>query len=170
MKVLFIILGFLSIFFMSSCSSEKRLQRRVERHGIKESIGFVTTKYPEYFKSKDTIIKDTIIINDTIVLKADTITAFLSDSSNFLTLNNDSISLTIDKATNRIKIVYKERLVPITKVIYREVPCPKVICPDCDDLKDNTKTGGSFKWWWVILPVFILGLFYIWQNKRKDLN
>ena len=37
-------------------SSQNKLQRRIEKHGIKESISFVTAKYPEYFKAKDTII------------------------------------------------------------------------------------------------------------------
>ena len=165
--MIFIALGIVAIFALSSCSSQKKLQRRIEKNGIKESITFITKKYPEYFKSKDTIIKDTIVIQDTIRIKADTVTAFLSDSSNFLTLNNDSISLTIDKATNKIRIVYKERLVPITKVIYRSVPCPTIVCPDCDDLKDYTKDVFSFPWWLLIVGGVLLGGFYIWANRTK---
>ena len=153
--ILFIAIGIATLFVLSSCTSEKRLQRRVERHGIKESIGFVINKYPEYFKSKDTIIKDTIEIHDTITIKADTITAFLSDSSNFYHYRNDSLSIVIDKLTNKVKIVYKEKKVPITKVIYRNVPCPKIICPDCEDLKDYTKSSSGIKWWWLIIAAFI---------------
>jgi hypothetical protein len=164
--ITFILIGSIALFIFSSCSSEKKLQRRVERHGIKESIGFVLNKYPEYFKSKDTTIIDTVIINDTIIIKADTVHAILSDSSNFLLLDNDSISLTIDKTTNRIKIVYKERIVPVTSIIYRKVPCPKIICPDCDNLQDNTNKPNSFKWWWVIVGGVILGAFYIWSNRN----
>ena len=163
----FIITQIIILLLLSSCNSQKKLQRRIEKNGIKESITFITQKYPEYFKSKDTIIIDTIVIQDTIRIKADTVNAFLSDSSNFLTLNNDSISLTIDKATNKIRIVYKERLVPITKVIYRSVPCPTIVCPDCEDLKDYTKEGSSFKWWMLIVGGVLLGGFYIWANRTK---
>ena len=54
--LIYVVIGFIALFALSSCSSQKRLQRRIERHGIKESIGFITRKYPEYFKSKDTTI------------------------------------------------------------------------------------------------------------------
>jgi len=155
-----IILGIITILFLTltSCSSQKRLQRRIERHGIKESVGFVIQKYPEYFKAKDTIIKDTIEVHDTVTIKADTITAFLNDSSDFYHYRSDSLSLVIDKLTGRVKIVYKEKKVPITKTIYRNVPCPKTICPDCEDLKDYTKESTGFKWWWLIASA-LLGAF-----------
>ena len=166
--ILFIALGIVAIFLMSSCaSSQKRLQRKIERHGIKESVTFVIAKYPEYFKSRDTTITDTVIVRDTIILKADTVIEFLKDSSNFLTLNNDSISLTIDKVTNEVSIVYKERIVPIEKIIYRDVECPIIICPDCDDLKDKSIVPSNFPWWMLIVGGVVLVAFKIWLNKSK---
>lgn len=166
--IIYIALGIVAIFCLSSCvSSQKRLQRKIEKHGIKESVSFVIAKYPEYFKTKDTVIHDTLIVKDTVIIKADTVTAFLSDSSNFLTLNNDSISLTIDKVTNKVKIVYKERIVPIEKIIYRDVECPVIICPDCDDLKDNSVIPSDFPWWLLIVGGVVLVAFKIWLNKSK---
>lgn len=166
--IIYIALGIVAIFCLSSCvSSQKRLQRKIEKHGIKESVSFVIAKYPEYFKTKDTVIHDTLIFKDTVIIKADTVTAFLSDSSNFLTLNNDSISLTIDKVTNKVKIVYKERIVPIEKIIYRDVECPVIICPDCDDLKDNSVIPSDFPWWLLIVGGVVLVAFKIWLNKSK---
>jgi hypothetical protein len=154
------------VFVISSCSSEKRLQRRVERHGIKESIGFVISKYPEYFKSKDTIIHDTIIKHDTIVpVQLDTM-LILSDSSNFYHYRSDSLNIIIDKLTGRLKLNYKPRIIYLHDTIKVETKCPQIICPDCEDLKDYTKEGSGFKWWWLIVGGVILGAFYIWSNRN----
>ena len=136
------------ILFTSCISSQKKLQRRIEKNGIKESISFVVLKYPEYFKKKDTTILDTIIINDTITLAGDTLNVLLLDSNNTLSFNNDSVSITINKANQKAKIIWKEKKRPYEKIVYRDVNCPDVICPDCDDLKDCKReitptTGGS---------------------------
>ena len=78
--ILFIAIGALTIFLMSSCaSSQKRLQRKIERHGIKESVSFVIYKYPEYFKTKDTIIHDTTIIEKVIEVPTIDTSIVLSD-------------------------------------------------------------------------------------------
>jgi hypothetical protein len=68
-------------FLVSCVSSQKKLQRRIEKHGIKESISFVSAKYPEYFESKDTTIHDTIIKVDSIIVPDIDTTVILSDSS-----------------------------------------------------------------------------------------
>lgn len=151
---------------LTSCSSEKKLQRRVERHGIKESIGFVIAKYPEYFKSKDTIIHDTIVKHDTIVPPQLDTTLVLSDSSGFYHYKSDSLTLLVNKLTGRVKLNYKPRIIYIHDTIPIMTKCPQIICPDCDDLKDNTKKGSGFKWWWVILAVTLLTGFYIWSNRN----
>jgi hypothetical protein len=162
-----IVLGIITIVFLAltSCSSEKRLQRKIERHGIKESITFVTAKYPEYFKSKDTIIHDTIIKHDSIIVPTIDTTVILSDSSNFYHYRSDSLTLLIDKLTGSVKIKIKQRTIYLHDTITVVIPCPEVICPDCEDLKDNTKEGSTFKWWWLIVSGVILAAFYIWSNR-----
>lgn len=165
-----IILGLITMafLFLTSCkSSEKRLQRRVERHGIKESIGFVIAKYPEYFKSKDTIIHDTTIIERLIEVPTIDTTVILSDSSGFYHYKSDSLTLLVNKLTGRVKIRIKQRRIYIHDTVRVSIPCPQIICPDCDNLKDNTKKGSGFKWWWVILAVTLLTGFYIWSNRNK---
>lgn len=164
--ITFIILGVIAIFLLASCSSEKRLQRRVERHGIKESIGFVIKKYPEYFKSKDTVIHDTLEIHDTIIPPQLDTSIILNDSSDFYHYKSDSLNIVINKLTGRLKLNYKPRTIYIHDTVTVSVECPQIICPDCDDLKDNTKKGSSFKWWWVIVGGVILGAFYIWSNRN----
>lgn len=162
----FIITQLAVLLFLASCSSEKQLQRRVEKHGIKESIGFVVNKYPEYFKSKDTTIHDTTIIERVVKVPVIDTMVILSDSSNFYHYRSDSLSLLIDKLSGRVKIKIKQRRIYIHDTIRVSIPCPVIICPDFDDLKDNTKDGPVFKWWWVILGGVVLGAFYIW-NVRK---
>ena len=106
-----IVLGLITMAFLAltSCSSEKKLQRRVERHGIKESIGFVIAKYPEYFKSKDTVIHDTTIIERLIEVPTIDTTVILSDSSGFYHYKSDSLTLLVNKLTGRVKIRIKQR-------------------------------------------------------------
>lgn len=144
---------FILLLFSSCVSSQKKLQRRIEKNGIKESIKFVQDKYPEYFKKKDTVIHDTIVFTDTIIVAGDTLDVVLSDSNNTLTFNNDSVSISIDKTSKEAKIIWKEKRVPYYKTIYKETICPEVNCPDCEDLQDNTKEpdGNKFTLWMLII-------------------
>ena len=164
--IAFILLGSIALFLFSSCSSQKRLQRRIERHGIKESIGFVTAKYPEYFKSKDTVIHDTTIIERVVEVPTVDTSIVLSDSSNFWHHYSDSLQISLNKATGVLKFKYIQKPVYIHDTVTVSIPCPQIICPDCEDLKDYTKEGSSFKWWWIIVAGFVLGAFYIWSNRN----
>jgi hypothetical protein len=155
-----IILGIITILFLTltSCTSQKRLQRRIERHGIKESVGFVIQKYPEYFKGKDTVIHDTTIIEKVVEVPTIDTTVILSDSSDFYHYKSDSLSLLIDKLTGSVKIKIKQKRIYIHDTVSVAVPCPKIICPDCDDLKDYTAEKTGFKWWWLVASA-LLGAF-----------
>ena len=149
---------------LSSCiSSQKKLQRRIEKHGIKESISFVSNKYPEYFESKDTTIHDTIIKVDSIIVPDIDTTVILSDSSNFWHYKSDSLNLIINKLTGRTKIHIKTRTIYLTDTTFIEVPCPEIKCPE---IKDYTEEKRKFEWWWFIVGLLVLGLFYIWMNKN----
>ena len=161
--ITFILVSIASMFFFASCSSQKKLQRRIERHGIKESIGFVTAKYPEYFKSKDTIIHDTIIKFDSIIVPTIDTTVILSDSSDFYHYRSDSLTLLIDKLTGHARIKIKQRTIYLHDTITVAVQCPEIICPD---IEDYTKERSTFKWWWVVLAVVILGALYIVVNRN----
>jgi len=149
---------------LSSCiSSQKKLQRRIEKHGIKESISFVSNKYPEYFESKDTTIHDTIIKVDSIIVPDIDTTVILSDSTNFWHYKSDSLNLIINKLTGRTKIHIKTRTIYLTDTTFIEVPCPEIKCPE---IKDYTEEKRKFEWWWFIVGLLVLGLFYIWMNKN----
>lgn len=162
-------LTILAVFSLCICScigSQKRLQRRVEKHGIKESIDFVTNKYPEYFKSKDTTIHDTTIIEKLVKVPVIDTTVILVDSSNFYSYQSDSLSLIINKLTGRLKIQIKPRTIFIHDTVTVSIQCPEIICPDCDDLKDYTKKESSFEWWWLLIAGVLLTAFYIWINRN----
>ena len=153
---------------LSSCiSSQKKLQRRIEKHGIKESISFVSNKYPEYFESKDTTIHDTIIKVDSIIVPDIDTTVILSDSTNFWHYKSDSLNLIINKLTGRTKIHIKTRTIYLTDTTFIEVPCPEIKCPE---IKDYTEEKRKFEWWWFIVGLLVLGLFYIWSNSNNVKN
>jgi hypothetical protein len=80
---------------------------------------------------------------------------------------SDSLTLLVNKLTGSVKIKIKQRKVYIHDTIRVAVECPTIICPDCEDLKDYTKEGSGFKWWWLILAGVILVAFYIWANRTK---
>ena len=170
MKNLFalFVIGILIALFFASCSSEKKLQRRVERHGIKESIGFVVSKYPEYFKSKDTVIHDTLIRVDSIIVPQIDTTVILNDSSGFWIHSSDSLTILVNKLTGKLRMNIKPRTIYLRDTVFVAVECPKIICPDCDDLKDNTKEDSNFQWWWLIVAGVILAAFYIWINRNVN--
>lgn len=161
MKLIFSII--LGLALTSCVSSQKKLQRRIEKHGIKESISFVANKYPEYFESKDTVIHDTIIKVDSIIVPDIDTTVILSDSSNFYHYRSDSLTLVINKLTGRAKIHFKTKTVYFHDTTFIEVPCPEIKCPE---IKDYTKQKNKFEWWWVLVGALVLGLFYIWMNKN----
>lgn len=156
----------LSLMLASCVSSQKKLQRRIEKNGIKESIQFVRTKYPEYFKSKDTIVHDTIVFSDTIRIKADTINANLIDSNGVLSFSDSLVSIKIDKATNKAKITIKEKDISIKDTIPIKTKCPELICPDCNNLKGLTDNGKKYPYYlWVIVAIESLMLFFLLRSK-----
>ena len=166
--ITFILLGIFAIFVLASCSSQKRLQTRIEKQVNKENIGFVIKKYPEYFKTQDTNIHDTTIIERVIEVPTIDTSIILSDSSNFYHYRSDSLTVTIDKLTKRLTFNIKPRVIYLHDTITVSIPCPQIICPDCDDLKDYTKDKNGFKWWWVILGGVLLGAFYIWSERNVN--
>ena len=157
---------FLILALFTSCiSSQKKLQRRIEKHGIKESISFVSNKYPEYFESKDTVIHDTIIKVDSVIVPEIDTTLILSDSSNFYHYRSDSLTLVINKLTGSTKIRIKQKTIYLHDTTFVEIPCPEIKCPE---IKDYTKQKSKFEWWWVIVGLLVLGVFYIWTRNVKN--
>jgi len=158
--IIFITIGLSIVFLISSCaSSQKRLKRRIEKNGIKESISFVVLQYPEYFKSVPDTVFETITETDTILIKSDTINTVLIDSNNVLLFSDSLVSIKVDKTTNKAKIVIKDRYVYRTDTISISLPCPELICPDTESLQSNIKSGRGSGWVWYLIP-FLIGLYF----------
>jgi len=148
---------FFCLLFTSCASSQKKLQRRIEKNGIKESISFVVLKYPEYFKNVHDSVHDTIIVSDTIRIKADSINVILNDSNGFLSFSDSLVSIKVNKATNKAKIVIKEREVIRIDTVSIAVECPDLICPDTESLQSNIKSESGSGWIWYFVS-FMFGV------------
>lgn len=146
----------LALLLFSSCiSSQKKLQRRIEKHGIKESIGFVQKQYPEYFKSKATTIHDTIIHHDTIIKEIHIINTVLQpDTNNIFTFEDEKVKVSLDVNTGEFEIEIKPDTIFYAKEIPIATKCPELICPDV--VIERTKNN-----WFYIFAAFFIGLILI---------
>ena len=149
----------LSFLFFSCASSQKRLKRKIERHGIKESVSFVVLQYPEYFKSIHDTVTETVTVHDTIRIESDTITANLIDSNGVLSFSDSLVSVKVDKVTNKVRVVVKERYLYRTDTVSVSLPCPELICPDTESLKSNIKSERGSGWVWYLVT-FLVGLYF----------
>ncbi len=155
----------LSLLFIS-CSSEKKLHSAIQKHGIKESVGYVVTKYPEYFKQESITIHDTLIKRDTITIepKLYDFQAEL-DSLNMFKFENEKLKLSINKNTGKGKVIIKSDTIFRIDTLYREIKCPEIVCPDIDKL-DCDKSDKNYNYLLIILAVIALILFLIYNNKK----
>lgn len=150
-----------------SCSSEKKLHRAIQKHGIKESVGYVVTKYPEYFKQESVTIHDTLIKRDTIIIEPK-IFDFKSelDSLNMFKFENEKLKLSINKNTGKGKITIKYDTIFRVDTLYRDIKCPEIICPDIDKLNSH-KSNKNYHYLLIILVIIALFLFLIYNNKNR---
>ena len=147
------------IAILTSCSSQKKLQRRIEKHGIKESVSFVVLHYNEYFRADSVILTDTITVFDTLEVPKIDIKANLTDSLDYLVHYSDSLRLVINKKTGVARVFMPSKTIYLTDTVVNTVVCPEVICPDVQKLQSNIKNGleiPSFVW---LLVAFLIGLY-----------
>jgi len=147
----------ISILFCS-CNSQKRLKRAIEKNGIKESVSFTVLQYPEYFKRVSDTVTIPVIVHDTIRIESDTINANLIDSNGVLSFSDSLVSVRVDKVTNKVRVVLKEREVIRIDTVTVSAPCPELICPDTESLQSNIKNGTGSGWIWYLVA-FGLGLY-----------
>jgi hypothetical protein len=137
---------------VSSCSSEKKLQKAINNHGQKESLTFFVKNYPEYFRQDTVIIRDTIAV---IVPERFIDTTFV-ELRDTIILENEKIKVVLQKVDNGWQLSGTAKADTIYHPI--ELPCPPIHCPDIEKLQTTSN-------WWH-LAYFILGavtaLIFVW--------
>lgn len=156
-----------SVLFTSACSTEKKLHKAIQKHGIEESITYIVSTYPKYFEQEAITIKDTIYVDKIIeVEKTYDFTATIDSLKSLYTFKNDKVTFKLDKKTNKVNFAIKDSIV-YKDTIINVVDCPTIVCPDIDKLpkgKDNNNL------WYIILILIILILIFAIINLLKNKN
>lgn len=147
----------LALLALVSCSSQKRLQRAVERHGVQESAAFMVAKYPWVYKQLRDTLDTTIIKHDTIVIEGIDTTVNLIDSANLLVHHSDSIRVVVNTVTKTVTVETPPRYIYKKDTIRIKTPCPPIDCPDLDKIKIK---GFSFPSWLPLVLCFFFGLYF----------
>lgn len=157
-QVVILLLGLLFLFAIASCSTEKRLERSIRKHGQKQSAEYFSAHYREYFDWNNTPVP--LIIHDTITvfvegdsLKKDSAEIQIDST---LVLENENLLVKIKRLTEKLFDVQasskpKEIQVPV-QVDAPQQPQPKLEpCPECDPVKEKIP-------WYVWLIIAVLSL------------
>jgi hypothetical protein len=126
----------LILLVLTSCSTEKKLQKAINKHGQKESVGYIVNKYPEYFTSFSTV--DTVTIKDTVLIPTSELdTLFIIDEQDgTYVAENEALKLEVIKLNDKLKV--KGTVKPKTITIEKEVPViVNKPCPDSFLQKDT---------------------------------
>lgn len=146
----------LALMAFASCSTQKRLQRSIERHGVQESAAFMVEKYPWVYKEFRDTVDTTIVKHDTIVIKEIDTTVNLIDSADLLVHNSDSIRVVVNTVTKKVTIKTPPKYIYKTDTLRLTIPCPPIDCPDLEKIK----TGFSFPSWLPLVLCFFFGLYF----------
>jgi uncharacterized protein YceK len=135
---------------LSGCSSKRKLQRAINKHGQKESIAYIFDKYPEYFKQDSIIIHDTIkyVVKESFV---DTFFTFLSDT---VIIENNRVITKLIKSD--IGYSLSSTCKEDTVYIPIAVPCPPLTCPDITVTENKAFWYDIVVRWILTLLIFFL--------------
>lgn len=176
-----LILGAIVILSFAKCNPEKKLQKAINKNGQKESVAYIVTHYPEYFKAKE--IHDTIESVVTLTVEPQTINDYVSryDFYDIFYLNktiikqNDSLKIELSKDRNggiKIKAESKKLTATTTVTIPIVTKCPE--CPDIDKLKKSYEEESTLQkfyrvisWFFIIATIIILTYKYVTNHTLK---
>lgn len=165
MKILNILILLIAL---TSCNTEKRLQKAINKHGQKESVTYVVEEYPEYFKNF--IVKDTVqvTLRDTVKIEATTLdTLFIiDDQDGTYVAENDALKLQITKLNNQLsaKVLGKPKEIIVEKKVEVPVevdrPCPdtEIFYQDLTKMQLKHKTVQNLLATSLIFNVLFLAL------------
>lgn len=153
---------------LTSCNTQKQLQKAINKNGQRESVGYIIAKYPEYFQERqfhDTI-RDTIKV---VVEKYVYDTIIQLDSTSII--ENENLKITITRLGNgkiSVRTIVKEKVVqvPYEKVVTVSAPCPDIAKLQLEPKKSEIQV--VYKWWswvtWIIIALYIL-----WRLTRQKI-
>lgn len=164
---------------MSSCSTEKRITKFLNKYGDKDVATQITIRRPDLFKP-DTVRIDSFIEKAVIVNVPEIIhdTAFVKDTSNscsHFNYDDKNLSFKVSEKNGKTKVNYlikKREIADTVKIhIYIEKPCPP--CPQQEIInsvsEENKKlkeklanSTGSRIWFfsfWILLALILIAVF-----------
>jgi len=158
-----------SVLILTSCSTEKKLKRSVEKHGIKESISFVTTTYPEYFKAESVTLHDTLYVEKIVTIEKEyDFTSTLDSLKAIYEFENEQLKFSLSKKTGKVKFQIKNDTILVRDTINITTKCPEIICPDIDKLDTNSTNSNiiivGLIFILILIIIIIIILYYNYKN------
>jgi predicted small secreted protein len=159
-NIAILITTILIAILLSSCNTQKALQKAINKNGQRESVAYVVAKYPEYFinTEKTDTIRDTI----KVVVEKITHDTIIKLDSTFFFENKDLKLILVRLSNGKIKVraEIKEKVIlkPYEKVVKLYIPCPDVLKLQIP--VKETKMQFLYKvmsWFsWIVILLFIL--------------
>jgi hypothetical protein len=153
---------------LSSCSTEKKLSRAINKHGQKESVAFIVKNYPEYFKYEAQIVHDTVpvIITES---KVDTTFIELRDT---ITIQNERIKVVLQKTDQGWNL--SGTVKADTVFVPVQVQCPPLTCPDMDKIQTGSTwtqylVSGSLGFMLALIIIYLLFSFAYSQKGERGM-
>jgi len=162
------VLGIFALLALTSCNTEKKLAKAINKHGQKESVTYVVEKYPEYFK--DFIVRDTVevMLRDTITIEATTLdTLFIiDDQDGTYVAENEALKLQIQmlngklkaKVTGKPKEIIVEKLVEVPVEVDKPCPDTEIFYQDLSKMQLKHKTIQNVLAFSILFNVLLLAI------------
>jgi hypothetical protein len=174
MKILNILILLIAL---TSCNTEKKLAKAINKHGQKESVTYVVKEYPEYFK--DFIVRDTVqvTVRDTIKIEKTVLdTTFTMVEDGTLVSENEHLKFELTKLGNKYKAVLtgkpkeiiKEKIVNVPVEVDRPCPDTEIFYQDVQKMELKHKTVQNLFMFSLLLNLIFLFVSLYIVIKRLD--
>ena len=157
MKNLVAINVLMALLFLSSCDTEKRIAKKVNKFGAENVLGWLQKNRKDLFIVQRDTVRDTVIIT---AIKKDTVVRWSNiPVYDTITITKDRLKVKVIKLPGDTVRIEGECA---GDTVYINKPCPPVMVPK----EDYSKYGG--KKLFIILPLIILLILALaWYLDRK---
>jgi hypothetical protein len=161
------VLGIFALLALTSCNTEKKLAKAINKHGQKESVTYVVEKYPEYFK--DFIVRDTVqvTVRDTIKIEKTVLdTTFTMAEDGTLVAENEHLKFELTKLgdkykavlTGKPKEIIKEKIVNVPVEVDKPCPDTEIFYQDLSKMQLKHKTIQNVLAFSILFNVLLLAI------------